>query len=107
LAQIEAAMDVVIAEVVENGVTQDELERARNRLIADAVYAQDSQSSLARWYGASLATGLTIEQIRTWPDRLRTVTVEDVKNAAHRVLDKRRSVTGYLVKQTGSKDDRS
>ena len=107
LAQIEAAMDVVIAEVVENGVTQDELERARNRLIADAVYAQDSQSSLARWYGASLATGLTIEQIRTWPDRLRAVTVEDVKNAARRVLDKRRSVTGYLVKQTGSKDDRS
>jgi zinc protease len=107
LTQIEAAIDAVIAEVLEKGITQDELERARNRLIADAVYAQDSQSSLARWYGASLTTGLTIEQIRSWPDRLRAVTVDDVKNAARQVLDKRRSVTGYLIREAGSKDDRS
>ncbi len=107
LTQIEAAMDAVIAEVVEKGITPDELERARNRLLADAVYAQDSQSSLARWYGASLSTGLTIEQIRSWPDRLRAVTVDDVKNAARLVLDKQRSVTGYLIRPAGSKDDRS
>jgi zinc protease len=107
LTQIEAAVDAVIAEILENGVTEEELERSRNRLIADAVYAQDSQSSLARWYGASLATGLTIEQIRTWPTRLRAVTVDDVKKAARDVLDKRRSVTGYLIRQAGSRDDRS
>jgi zinc protease len=107
LTQVEEAVDAVIAELLEKGVTQEELERSRNRLIADAVYAQDSQSSLARWYGASLATGLTIEQIRTWPNRLRAVTVDDVKNAARDVLDKRRSVTGYLIRQAGSRDDRS
>jgi len=107
LAQIEAAIDAVLTELIEKGVTQDELESSRNRLIADAVYAQDSQTSLARWYGASLATGLTIEQIRTWPTRLRAVTVDDVKNAARDVLDKRRSVTGYLIKPAGSRDDRS
>jgi len=107
LTQVEDAIDAVLAELIEKGVTQEELERSRNRLIADAVYAQDSQSSLARWYGASLTTGLTIEQIRTWPDRLRTVTVDDVKNAAKQALDKRRSVTGYLVRQAGSRDDRS
>ena len=107
LTQIEEAIDAVLAELIEKGVTQEELERSRNRLIADAVYAQDSQSSLARWYGASLTTGLTIEQIRTWPDRLRAVTVDDVKNAAKQALDKRRSVTGYLIKPAGSRDDRS
>jgi zinc protease len=107
LTQVEEAIDVVLAELIEKGVTQEELERSRNRLIADAVYAQDSQSSLARWYGASLTTGLTIEQIRSWPDRLRAVTVDDVKNAAKQALDKRRSVTGYLVRQAGSRDDRS
>ncbi|MPZ37037.1 MAG: insulinase family protein [Rhizobiales bacterium] len=107
LTDVEAAMDAVLAEIIEKGVTQEELDRSRNRLIADAVYAQDSQSSLARWYGASLSTGLTVEQIKTWPDRLRAVTVDDVKKAAREVLDKRRSVTGYLVKQSGSRDDRS
>jgi len=107
LTQVEEAIDAVLTELIEKGVTQEELERSRNRLIADAVYAQDSQSSLARWYGASLTTGLTIEQIRSWPDRLRAVTVDDVKNAAKQALDKRRSVTGYLVRQAGSRDDRS
>jgi zinc protease len=107
LTQIEAAVDGVIAEIADKGVTAEELDRARNRLIADAAYAQDSQSSLARWYGASLATGLTIEQIKTWPDRLRAVTAEDVKNAARQVLDKRRSVTGYLIRQAGSREDRT
>jgi zinc protease len=107
LTQIEAAVDAVLAEIIEKGVSQEELERSRNRLIADAVYAQDSQSSLARWYGASLATGLTVDQIRSWPTRLRAVTVEDVKAAARNVLDKQRSVTGYLIKPAGSRDDRS
>jgi zinc protease len=107
LTQVEAAVDAVIAEIVDKGVNAEELERARNRLVADAVYAQDSQSSLARWYGASLATGLTIEQIKTWPDRLRAFTAEDVKNAARQVLDKRRSVTGYLIRPAGSREDRT
>ena len=35
----------------------EELERAKTRLIADAVYAQDNQVSMARWYGTALTTG--------------------------------------------------
>ena len=81
-----------------NGVTEDELERAKTRLIADAVYAQDSQATLARWYGAALTTGGSVEQVKSWPDRIRATTAEQVQEAARRWLDKRRSVTGYLVK---------
>jgi zinc protease len=100
LPQIEAAMDAVLAEVIDKGVTAEELERCRNRLIADAVYAQDNQATLARWFGAGLATGLTVEQVQTWPDHVRQVTAESVRAAARRYLDKRRSVTGYLIKDT-------
>ena len=57
LPQLEEAIDAVIDEVVAKGVTAEELERAKNRLIADAIYAQDSQATLARWYGAALTTG--------------------------------------------------
>lgn len=98
LAQLEDAIDAVIAEIAQNGVTADELERAKTRLIADAVYAQDNQGTLARWYGAALTTGGTVEQVQSWPDRLRATTAEQVRDAARRWLDKRRSVTGYLVK---------
>ena len=100
LAQVEEAIDAVIAEIMDKGVTGDELERTKNRLIADAVYAQDSQATLARWYGSALTTGGTVEQVKSWPDRIRLVTVESVRDAARQLLDKRRSVTGYLIKDT-------
>ncbi len=50
LPQLEEAIDAVLAEVVDNGVTAEELERAKSRMIADAVYAKDNQRTLARWY---------------------------------------------------------
>jgi len=107
LPQLEQAIDGVLAEVVANGVSADELERSKNRLIADSIYANDNQRTLAQWYGASLATGATVEQIRTWPDRIRLVSAEAVRDAARHWLDKRRSVTGYLVKETHPEENRS
>jgi zinc protease len=98
LAKLEDAIDAVLDDVIAKGVTADEVERAKNRLIADAVYAQDSQATMARWYGASLTTGSTVESVQTWPDRIRAVTADAVNAAAKTWLDKRRSVTGYLVK---------
>jgi zinc protease len=107
LPQLEAAIDAVLAEVIENGVTADELERAKNRMIADAVYANDNQRMMAQWYGSALATGATVEQVRTWPDRMRAVSADAVRDAARRWLDKRRSVTGYLIKDTRPEEKRS
>jgi zinc protease len=107
LPQLEEAIDAVLADVIENGVTAEELERSKNRMIADAVYANDNQRMLAQWYGASLATGATVEEVRTWPDRIRVVTTEAVHDAARRWLDKRRSVTGYLVTGTRHAEKRS
>jgi zinc protease len=107
LALLESAIDAVLADVVEKGVTAEELERAKSRLIADSVYANDNQRMLAQWYGASLATGATVDQVRTWPDRIRATTAEAVQEAARRWLDKRRSVTGYLVRDPRHQEKRS
>ena len=98
LQQLEAEMDAVIAQIIEKGVTDEELERTKTRLIADAVYAQDNQASMARWYGTALTTGGTVNDVRHWPDRIRAVTADQVKDAARQWLDRRRSVTGYLIK---------
>lgn len=103
LPELEAAIDAEIADVVANGVTEDELEIARTRLIADTVFAQDSQMALARWYGVGLTTGQNVDEIRTWPDRVAKVTAQDVQAAAREWFDKNRSVTGYLIKES-SKD---
>lgn len=98
LPQLETEADAVIAKVIDKGVTAEELERTKTRLIADAVYAQDNQASMARWYGTTLTTGGSVNDVRHWPDRIRAVTADQVRDAARQWLDKRRSVTGYLIK---------
>jgi zinc protease len=100
LQQFEAETDAVIAEVIAKGVSADELDRAKSRLIADAVYAQDNQATMARWYGAALMTGANVQDVQHWPDRIKAVTAAQVQDAARKWLDKRRSVTGYLIKDT-------
>ncbi len=107
LQQLEEALDAVLAEIMDKGVTSEELERSKSRMVADAIYAHDNQRVLAQWYGAALATGATIEDVRTWPDRIRAVAADQVRDAARRWLEKRRSVTGYLVKDARSEEKRS
>jgi zinc protease len=102
-AQVEQAIDEVIADIAENPVHAEDLERVKTQLIAGAIYAQDNQAVLARWYGGALTTGLSIEDIRNWPDRIRAVTAEQVRAAAQKWLDKKRSVTGYLIKDSAPK----
>jgi len=102
-AQIEQAIDEVISDIGQNAVRAEDLERVKTQLIAEAIYAQDNQATLARWYGGALTTGLSIEDIRSWPGRIRAVTAEQVREAAQKWLDKKRSVTGYLIKDTTPK----
>ncbi len=106
LAELERQIDEVIGKVADKGVTAEELERAKTRLIADAIYTADSQAALARWYGTALTTGGSIKDVQLWPTRIKAVTAQAVQEAARRWLDKRRSVTGYLVKDAGSRDDK-
>ena len=89
LQQMEQALDAVLAEITEQGISDEELARSKSRMIADTIYANDNQRVMAQWYGAALATGSTVEKVTTWPDRIRAVSAGDVRDAARRWLDKR------------------
>jgi zinc protease len=102
-AEIEQVFDKVIADIAQHPPAAADLERVKTQLIAEAIYAQDNQTTLARWYGGGLTTGSSIEDIRSWPDRIRAVTAEQVRAVAQKWLDKKRSVTGYLIKDTAQK----
>jgi zinc protease len=106
LPQLEDAIDAVIAELLVKGISADELERVKNRLIADAVFARDSQAALARWYGVALTTGSSVESVNSWTDRVRAVNADAVLAAAKTWLDKRRSVTGHLIKDQPTTGER-
>lgn len=101
-SEVEQAVDGVLVNVAQNPIRAEDLERVKTQLIAEAIYAQDNQAVLARWYGGALTTGLSIEDIRSWPDRIRAVTAEQVRAVAQKWLEKKRSVTGYLIKDTAT-----
>jgi zinc protease len=94
---IEAAIDGVVAELRDKGVTQQELDRARAAHIAEFVYNSDSNPRMARQYGWRLAAGMTVADVEEWPERLKAVTVEDIRAVARKYLVDNNSVTGILM----------
>lgn len=104
LEELEEAVLDVIEDMCEQLVEPDELTRAKTRLIADTVYSQDSQVTLARVYGISLTTGSSIEDVQNWPDRIEAVTAENIREAARKWLQRKRSVTGFLLPAGGMDD---
>lgn len=90
---IEEQVDLLLKE----GVTQEELDRARQAYLKTIIYSQDSQVTLARIFGSVLTIGGSVEDFTSWPDRLRKVTVEDVNKVARKYLDRNRSITSRLL----------
>lgn len=97
LEQLEAAADAVIAEYLAEGPSEAETVRARNALAAGAVYARDSQETLANVFGSSLAEGESIEDVVTWEASIRAVGADEALAEARKALDTDRSVTGWLL----------
>ncbi len=95
-----AAIEDVVNDLLENGVTQEELDIARDGLIKSVYFERDSQTTMARLYGTVLSLGGTLDDIHLWPDRLMEVTVEDVNTVARKYLKKSRSVTSFLRPQS-------
>jgi zinc protease len=97
IEDVEAALLAEIERIVEDGVSEDELAVITRRFVRAMVFAQDSQSGMARMFGAALTTGSTVEDVLEWPDRIREVTPEQVREVAERYLRNGASVTGYLL----------
>ena len=92
-------MDAALAKFMETGVDEEQLERIKFQFRADQVYARDDVDRIANRYGRALTSGLTVEDVKAWPDVLEAVTADDIMAAAREVFDKRASVTGWLMRE--------
>ena len=99
LQQAEDAMDGVLAVFLQTGVDPEMFASLKMQLRASNIYAKDDVEGLARMYGEALASGLTVQDVQDWPDVLDQVTPEDVMAAAHAVLDRKKAVTGWLMRE--------
>ncbi len=101
MATLEAAVDSLIARVLADGVAEDEVARAKERLKIETIYARDSIGFATRVFGFALTTGASIEAVESWPDRIDAVTAQDVAAVLATYLNRDRSVTGILTTATG------
>jgi len=98
LEDAEAALDGAVQDFMRDGVEPEHLERIKMQLRAEQIYARDSADSVGNRYGRALTSGLTVDDVRAWPDLLQAVTEEDIVAAAERVFDVNKSVTGWLMR---------
>ena len=92
-----SAMEAAISEIRENGVTQDEVDRAIIRLTDAAEFAKDSFEGVARTLGSAAVIGRTVDDVEAWPERIATVTKEQIDAALRHVLVDQGAMTTRLL----------
>ncbi|MBM3487753.1 MAG: insulinase family protein [Alphaproteobacteria bacterium] len=97
---VEKAVEVELARVLKDGLTAEEVDRAKTLMVRNAIFARDSLRTAPNVLGRALATGGSVDDVERWPERLRRVTVDAVNAAARAVLVPERSVTSVLRPRT-------
>jgi zinc protease len=101
IGKLEEALDGEIDRLLKDGVTDDEVARAKAHLLDTDAVARDSLRRGTYAFGLALTSGRTIDDVESRPDRIKTVSVDDVNAAARAVLKPERSVTGLLLHGEG------
>ncbi len=100
IGDLEAAIDQLITRVREEGVTGDEVDKARNQVAAAFIFAQESNHGQAMRIGFyEIAGGW--RRMNAYLEGIRGVTAEHVRRVARRYLDPDRRTVGILAPQAG------
>lgn len=102
LAALEAAVDEVLAELLSEGVSEEEMERARRAYLAQLIYGWDDQQQQAYVYGASWSVGISPREVAAWPEVVRGIGREAVDASARTYLRAENAVTGWLQTPTST-----
>ncbi|MDR1163932.1 MAG: insulinase family protein [Candidatus Accumulibacter sp.] len=86
-ADLEAGFRAEIAKIVEDGVSEEELTRARNQLVAAQVYKLDSMFGQAMEIGELEASGFSFRDEARLVEKLKAVTSDDVKAVARKYFN--------------------
>jgi zinc protease len=97
MEDVQRAAIAIVDDLIKTGPTQEELDRARNRIAASAIFRRDNQMELANWYGGLLVAGMSLDQIEAMDDRIAAVTAADVQRVLKRLLSGVHHIDGVLL----------
>ena len=96
--RVEKAIDEMLEDIKQTGVTAEELSDAKSRLVNSAIYARDSLQYPAMIFGRVLTAGFEADYVETWTDRIEATTAEEVAKAAETIFAKdKHAVIGILL----------
>ncbi|HEX8253681.1 MAG TPA: insulinase family protein, partial [Thermoanaerobaculia bacterium] len=97
--EVEKAIKAAVAEVVANGVTDEEVKRAQQQIEVSIIRSRDGTYNYASSLGESIAS-TNWKWFLTYVDNINAVTAADVKRAAAAYLVPDRATVGWFVPAT-------
>jgi zinc protease len=98
-AEVEQGLRREMAKIIDQGVSNEELDRAKAQAIAAQVYQRDSMLFQAREIGTLETTGLSHRMMDLWLMKLRQVTPEQVREVARKYFEDDALTIAYLDPQ--------
>jgi len=97
IKDLEIAINKELRELVEKGVTPDEVEHSKNKMLAELVYYVDSLQGPAIFFGMHLASGFNINYIENIDTQIKNINIETVNQTIKKLFVNAFSVTGVLL----------
>jgi zinc protease len=94
---LEKALKTELHDLAQHGIDEKAVTNAKERLQREAVFVRDSIVMPGYAFGMALTTGHTVADVEDWPNRIKSVTTEDVNAALRALVANSHSVTGLLL----------
>lgn len=100
LEDVKQAIAQIIANLLKDGIKEDELKAAKRDLLAGIAFARDGNEEAVKAF-AGLAYGFSVDDLESWPQKIEAVTVDQVNRAAQAILKKGSFVTTVVSPDKG------
>lgn len=97
LEAVEGAISKEVELILQKGVTAEQVEKAKKRMVADIDYIKDDSFGSADIFAYIIGCGFEIKDVEEWKERVEVVTAEDVNAAARAVFSQKDFLTAHLL----------
>lgn len=97
-------LDRVVNDAVAS-LTDEKVEKVKNKMLAGLVYLRDNPNDAAYIVGSLYTVGMTREDIENYADNIRAVDAAAVKKAAHRIFTGSAMTEGVVEPLNGEGED--
>ncbi|VEG13497.1 M16 family metallopeptidase [Moraxella cuniculi] len=97
---LQEAQEAILSElwqIYQNPIKEEELARSRASLLSSLVFANDSIDNQANTLGLLASMGLPLDTLQTLPNKLDTISQDDIKNVGKKYLNKDNLTSVHII----------